>query len=56
MNIQSLETSANKIVENLDSSIVNPGENFYIFKNTSGNTFDVFTTSSNDNYQYINKK
>ncbi len=55
MNIQSLNSTANTLSEYIDSSSVNVGEDFYIFKNTSTNTFEIFTGSSNQNYQNIDK-
>lgn len=55
MNIQSLNSTANTLSEYIDSSSVNVGEDFYIFKNTSTNTFEIFTGAVNQNYQNIDK-
>ena len=55
MNIQSLHSTANTLSEYIDSSSVNVGEDFYIFKNTSTNTFEIFTGTANQNYQNIDK-
>lgn len=55
MNIQSLNSTANTLSEYIDSSSVNVREDFYIFKNTSTNTFEIFTGAVNQNYQNIDK-
>lgn len=55
MNLQSLNSTAETISQYIDSSAINPWEDFYIFKNTSTNTFEIFTGSLNQNYQNIDK-
>ncbi len=55
MNIQSLNSTANKLSEYINTSSMSVGEDFYIFKNTSTNTYEIFTGWVNENYQNINK-
>lgn len=53
-NLQWLNSTANTLVEKLDTQYINVGENFYMYKNTSTNNYDVFTGATNQSYQYIN--
>lgn len=53
--LQWLSQTANILSEKLDSSSVTVWEDFYLYKNTSTNNYQIFTGAWNQNYQYINK-
>ena len=50
--IQTLERNTYKILQKLDTSSINVGEEFYIFRDT--NNYNTQTGSSNANSAYIN--
>jgi len=49
-----LDWNANNISKKIDISGVLDDENYYIYKNDTTKTFEVFTWASNENYKYIN--
>lgn len=51
--ILSLQRSANILKNHIDSSHIQPGETFYLYKNVSGSSYDVFTGATNETYKHI---
>ena len=49
-----LHENIKKISQKLDLSDIAENEDFYIYKNTSSNNFEVFTGAINNSYSYIN--
>lgn len=55
MNLDLLTSSSYSIINNLDVSSLTDGQIFYLYKNTSANTFDIYSWVSNSQYKYVDK-
>lgn len=53
--IDILTKNITNIARNMDTSQVKENEIFYIHKNTSAHTYEIYTGSLNENYKYINE-
>jgi hypothetical protein len=50
-----LETNAKNIVKNLDLSLIQNNEEFYIYKDNATKTYKVYTWAVNEKYKYVDK-
>jgi len=50
----SITSNAYKIFNTLDTTGLNSGEEFYIYKNSSTNSFSFLSGASNSSYMYVN--
>lgn len=48
-----LQNNVNNIIKNIDTSNINQDEIFFIYKNETTKTFEIFTGSTNEEYKYI---
>ncbi len=54
-NIVILKNNVKNIIRNIDTTSLVEHEVFYLNKNNTLKTFDIFTGSSNSDYKYINR-
>jgi hypothetical protein len=49
-----LQNNATTVIRKLDTSSVQEGEVFYLFKDTGAAVFKLFTGATNEGYRYVN--
>lgn len=55
INIKLLTENSKEILKNLDTSIIEEDENFYIYKNNTTNKYELIRWQENNNYKYIDR-